>query len=369
VQPILTNDLIARVVAQTSRQSGLSIVYTELMNFGGDEIYFKQEPLLSGKTYGEALQAYETSTLMGIRRADGKIVMSPAMDTRIQSGDQIFALAEDDDKINLSGLARIPLDESLIRVNGKVSSPRQEKALILGWNRSGTTIIRELDNYVAKGSVVTVVSDIPNLEKKIPVDTGKLKNQKIVVEEGDIRDRDLLEKLGAADYDHVIVLAYGHLGTQEADAITLVTLLHLRDMAERDETPFSIVSEMLDLRNRELAEAAQVDDFIVSEHLISLMMAQLSENAELQDVFADIFDPEGSEIYLKPIGDYVVTGQPVNFYTVTEAARRRGETAIGYRLMSENHSAEKSYGVHTNPKKSEKVSFAPQDKLIVIAEN
>ena len=33
VQTILTTDLIARVVAQTSRQSGLSIVYTELMNF------------------------------------------------------------------------------------------------------------------------------------------------------------------------------------------------------------------------------------------------------------------------------------------------------------------------------------------------
>ena len=62
VQPILTNDLIARVVAQTSRQSGLSLVYTELMNFGGDEIYFKQEPSLSGKTYGEALFAFESST-------------------------------------------------------------------------------------------------------------------------------------------------------------------------------------------------------------------------------------------------------------------------------------------------------------------
>ena len=53
---------------------------------------------------------------------------------------------------------------------------------------------------------------------------------------------------------------------------TLVTLLHLRDIAERDETPFSIVSEMLDLRNRELAEVAGVDDFIISEHLVSLMM-------------------------------------------------------------------------------------------------
>jgi hypothetical protein len=187
--------------------------------------------------------------------------------------------------------------------------------------------------------------------------------------EGDIRDRTLLNELGATEYDHVIVLAYSHLDVQEADAITLVTLLHLRDIAEKDETPFSIISEMLDLRNRELAEAAKVDDFIVSEHLISLMLAQLSENAELMDVFTDLFDPEGSEVYLKPIGEYVAAGQPVNYYTVVEAARRRGETAIGYRIMSESREAEKSYGVRTNPKKSEKVTFKPEDKLIVISES
>ncbi len=368
VQPILTNELIARVVAQTSRQSGLSLVYTELMNFGGDEIYFKQEPALSGKTYGEALSAYETSTLMGIRKADGTVAMNPTMDTRIQSDDQIFVIAEDDDKIHLSGLSHAPLDESLIQINENASRSKPEKVLILGWNRSGAIIIRELDNYVSKGSQVTVVSNIDDLKHQLLLDSGKLVNQKITVQAGDIRDRGLLEKLEAAEYDHVIVLAYTHLEPQEADAITLITLLHLRDIAERDATPFSIVSEMLDLRNRELAEAAKVDDFIVSEHLISLMMAQLSENAELLGVFTDMFDPEGAEIYLKPISDYVVTGQPVNFYTVTEAARRRGETAIGYRKMSENHDAEKSYGIHTNPKKVEKVSFSAEDKLIVISE-
>lgn len=368
VQPILTNELIARVVAQTSRQSGLSLVYAELMNFGGDEIYFKQEPALSGKTYGEALNAYETSTLMGIRKADGTVALNPAMDTRFQSDDQIFVIAEDDDKIHLTGLSHTPLDESLIQINENASRSKPERVLILGWNRSGSIIIRELDNYVAKGSQVTVVSNIEDLEHQILLDSGKLVNQKITVQAGDIRDRGLLEKLEAAEYDHVIVLAYTHLEPQEADAITLITLLHLRDIAERDATPFSIVSEMLDLRNRELAEAAKVDDFIVSEHLISLMMAQLSENAELLGVFTDMFDPEGAEIYLKPISDYVVTGQPVNFYTVTEAARRRGETAIGYRLMSENHDAEKSYGIHTNPKKAEKVSFNLEDKLIVISE-
>jgi len=369
VQSILTGDLIARVVAQTSRQSGLSVVYTELMNFGGDEIYFKHEPRLDGKTFGEALLAYEDSSVMGIRKSDGKILLSPRMDSLIEKDDQIFALSADDDTIRISDPGLIQINETCIRSSGKPMKPKPEKCLILGWNRSGTTIVHELDNYVPKGSQVTVVADIYNIEKQVRAQGGKLKNQKLLVMEGETTDRDLLNKLGVEEYDHVIVLAYSTLESQEADAKTLVTLLHLRDMAEKDETPFSIVSEMLDLRNRELAEATQVDDFIVSEHLISLMMAQLSENGELFDVFADIFDPEGAEIYLKPISDYISLGEPVNFYTVVEAARRRGQTAIGYRIASQAKEAEKSYGVHTNPRKSEAVVFTSNDKVIVIADS
>ena len=367
VQPVLTNELIARVVAQTSRQSGLSIVYTELMNFGGDEIYFKQEPALTGKTYSDALLAYEDSAVMGLRRADGTAQMNPPMDSTLQSGDAVIAVSADDDTVRIAAHPAA-VDASVIHSNGTRAKAAPEKCLILGWNRSGATILRELDSYVAKGSLVTVVTDLPNLDKQIRGYAGKLINQKVEVKEGDTTDRALLESLKVQDYDHVIVLAYSQLEPQEADAKTLVTLLHLRDMAEKDETPFSIVSEMLDLRNRELAEAAQVDDFIVSEHLVSLMMAQLSENRGLLPVFTDIFDPEGAEIYLKPIGDYVEAGKPVNFQTVVAAANQRGETAIGYRIQGESHDAEKSYGIHTNPKKSAAVTFVPEDKVIVIAE-
>lgn len=368
VQAVLTGDLIARVVAQTSRQSGLSVVYTELMNFGGDEIYFKHEPALEGKTFGDSLLAYEDSCVMGIRKADGRILLSPRMDSLIEKDDRIFALSADDDTIRLADLSLIQVNETFIRSGKQPVKPQPEKCLILGWNRSGTTIVHELDNYVPKGSQVTIVADIYNIEKQIRAQGGRLKNQKLVVMEGETTDRDLLNKLNVQDYDHVIVLAYNTLEPQEADAKTLVTLLHLRDMAEKDETPFSIVSEMLDLRNRELAEATKVDDFIVSEHLVSLMMSQLSENGELFDVFTDVFDPEGAEIYLKPIGDYVSLGEPVNFYTVAEAARRRGETVLGYRLEKEAGEAGKGYGVHTNPKKSEAVVFTSEDKVIVIAE-
>ena len=363
---VLTGDIIARVTAQTSRQSGLSLVYTELLNFGGDEIYFKAEPTLSGKTFGEALNAYEDSAIIGLQLADGAIKLNPPMDTRLAPGDQLIAVSADDDTIRLSGLTNPPVQTSQIHSSSKREPAQPEKGLLIGWNSSAAVIVRELDNYVPKGSTVTVVAD-ESYAAEIKA-CGKLQNQKLLFHGGDTTDRTLLDELNVADYDHVIVLADTNLDLQAADARTLITLLHLRDIAEKDATPFSIVSEMLDLRNRELAEVTKVDDFIVSDHLISLMMSQLSENSALYNVFTDLFDPEGSEIYLKPVSDYVETGQPVNFYTVTEAARRRGEVALGYRIVSQQHDAEKSYGVRTNPKKSAEVTFAPEDKIIVLAE-
>jgi len=53
---------------------------------------------------------------------------------------------------------------------------------------------------------------------------------------------------------------------------------------------------------------------------------------------------------------------------VAEAARRRGQTAIGYRIAAQAGDAAQSYGVHTNPKKSAMVSFAERDKVIVVAD-
>jgi voltage-gated potassium channel Kch len=379
VLAILTGDLIARVVAQTSRQSGLSVVYTELMNFGGDEIYFKEEPGLCGKTFGESLLQFEESTILGIQfaneRSGGSIQLNPPMETRVEKGDKIIAISADDDTIRLAGLPSIPLDESALIRGSRTQLAAPEKCLILGWNRCAETIIRELDHYVTLGSEAMVVVDTTvsgeaaQAEGLLQQVQSAMKNQKVTFANGDTTSRAVLEELKAADYDHIIVLSYAGLSVQAADSKTLVTLLHLRDIAEKDATPFSIVSEMLDLRNRELAEVAQVDDFIVSDHLVSLMMTQLSETADLLPVFTDLFDPDGSELYLKPACDYVEAGKPVNFYSVVEAARRLGHVAIGYRLERESGEAARAYGVHTNPKKSELVTFSAEDKVIVLADD
>lgn len=219
-------------------------------------------------------------------------------------------------------------------------------------------IIAQLDQYVAADSVVRIVALSQGEMDEFFAETQSgrgFNNLRCEFTAGDVTDRGLLDSLRLQSYNHVIVLSEATESAtddQEIDARTLITLLHLRDICDKGGFSVSIVSEMLDIRNRELAQVTRADDFVVSDKLISLMFAQISENKELAPVFQDIFDPEGSEIYFKPTEDYVESGKAVNFYTVIEAARQRGEVAIGYRLQAEAVSAERTYGVKLNPPKS-----------------
>ena len=126
---------------------------------------------------------------------------------------------------------------------------------------------------------------------------------------------------------------------------------------------------MLDVRNRALAHVTRADDFIVSGKLVSLTMSQLAENPGLRAVFDDLFDEEGSEIYLKPAGAYFRLTEPVDFYTIVESARRRGQVCFGYRVLALADNPDKSYGVVINPDKAAVVSLSEVDKIIVLSED
>ena len=377
VKLILAGDMMARIMAQTCRQSGLSVAYTELLDFGGDEIYFKEEPDLVGKTFAETLMAYEDSAVVGLRFKDGRLQLNPPMETRLESGDLLIVISEDDDTVRLSGLTAYHIENDAI-LETTPKPPTAWHTLMLGWNERAPAIIKELDNYVGPNSEIAVVhgNDL-DVEAHLPESgNGKkaLSNLAVSFHAGDTTDRQTLEGLSVSKFDHIIVLSTGEDGSapidaQEADARTLITLLHLRDMSDKSGQPLSIVSEMLDIRNRELAQVTRADDFVVSDNLLSLMLSQISENAELASVFQDLFDPEGSEIYLKPVEDYVAIGRPLNFYTVVEATRRRNEVAIGYRVQAEAYDVDKSYGVKINPRKSLQTTYAKGDRIIVLAED
>lgn len=185
----------------------------------------------------------------------------------------------------------------------------------------------------------------------------------------DTSSRAALEALDIPAYDHVLVLGYSdHMAPQPADTRTLVTLLQLRKIAEQAGKHIGVVSEMTDVRNRELAEVTRADDFVVSNKLVSLMLAQASENEAMAAIFDDLLDEEGSEIYMRPVADYVSIDKPVNFYTIALSALRRGEVAIGYRRQRQDDPDHRKLGgVVVNPPKSEALSYTAADRVIVLA--
>ena len=357
---VLASDLISRITVQSCRQSGLSVVYTELLDFDGDEVYFTTQPDLVGKSYFEAQLAFSDSSVFGIVKG-GSVFLNPSAETRVEAGDELIVIAEDDSTIRTS----TPGTPDVAAISDTPDgSSLPERTLVLGYNRGLLAMLRELSEYVAPGSSVTVLADVD--DPGLPVYEGL----PITFIRGDATSRAVLDGLEAETFDHIIVLAYSEdLDVQQADTKTLITLLQLRDIEAKTGVEFNIVSEMLDDRNRELAEVTKADDFIVSDKLISLMLSQVSENQQLTEVFDTLFSSRGSEIYLRPAERYILPGVEVDFYTVLEAARRRGETAIGYRLAQYSRVAARDYGVVVNPEKSQKRSFSPGDKIIVLAED
>jgi voltage-gated potassium channel Kch len=353
------DDIAVRIVVQSHRQSGLSTVCTDLLDFSGNEIYIRPEPRLTGSSFGELMHAYELGRPIGIRRADGSVTVNPPPDTVLGSADQIVLIAEDDLLIKLAD--EPPAFDEAVIVSEIDRKPAPDRTVLIGWNSRGTRIVELLDRLVEPGSTL----DVAALTEPSHV-TGQHTNLRVEFKRCDPTNRQALETLNLGGYQHVIVLADESVEPDRADDITLITLLHLRDIEVALGDPFSIVTEMNADANRMVAQITKADDFIVSTKLISLLMTQLAENVHLQGVFADLFDPSGSEIYLKPAAEYVAVDVDLPFAAVVEAARRRGETAIGYRLR-DRRDEPPGYGVVLNPVPAKPLKLGRQDSVIVIA--
>ena len=144
------DDISVRLLVQAHRQAGLCSVFTDLLDFAGNEFYQVAEPAAAGKTFGKAIDLFGTGTLVGLQHAHGGVTLNPAMDTTIQAGDQLILLAEDDSLIRLAEDPAEVVEEAIAR--GGQTPAGTESTLIIGWNRRAGEIVRLLDQWAAPGS-------------------------------------------------------------------------------------------------------------------------------------------------------------------------------------------------------------------------
>jgi len=362
VRTVVSNDLISRITAQICRQAGLGAVYQELLDFDGDEIYFHADDKLTGAHWSQVLLAYETSSPLGLRRGDGTVMLNPDADTVLAADDQVIAVSEDDDTLVVGTLETYtPFD----RDQPAAPPLAPDHLLMIGWNDLAPQMLEHLARAVTPGSTVDVVVD-PALvtlhQGELPVSP----NMEITLSEADTsRIEPLRAVLDMREYERIVLVGYRELDIAEADARTLLGLVHARRILQPGHRNYgtSIVAELLEPRSVQLGQIANPDDFVVSERLTSLLLAQLSENGELNGVFSELLDGTGVEITMRPASRYVSVGQgTTSWRDIVRAAACAGESAFGVLTPSAIGAAE----VVVNPAKSTALTLTDDTQIIVV---
>ena len=355
---VSSDAVVAELTAQACRQRGLSTVFRELLDFDGDELYFAPFPELVGKTYAETQMAFEKCAVMGVLKRDGGVRMNPAPSELFEEGDQLIAVVEDD---SLFLVGASPASGTVQTCADLVPSDIHRRIVIAGWSALGPRVISELDEFLDPNTTIELMLDPALVDVASVRDSLSTRNVTLEVSELGGGPEFVAAHAARRSFHEVIVLGYREaLDDDEADARTLLTLLAFNQVRHRENMgPVRIVAEMLDQRNAMLAQATGVDDFVVSDELTSLMLAQLSERGELNQVFTDLFDRDGCSIELRKAPLYGAENA-TTFADVVVTASSRGHSAIGYRVAS-------SGVVVVNPAKSERLSLTVDDEIVVLA--
>jgi len=374
VTTIDTEDILAKIIVQTSRSVGLSVVYNEILSFDGCEMYF-HEAEWGEKKFGELAYHFPDGVPMGLRHGDGSLTVNPAPDLEVKADDSVLILAEDDSTIDFQKKPVATPREN--RLAGGRRKPLVEQCLIIGWSPKVEIILREYAEYVESGSFVdvmlrgsdsTVKSKLERLNKELPEVELRL------IEENPLKTEGLMS-VEPFKYDNIIILSQSESDAdiERTDSETIVILLLLRKILQNRPDPKrhpKLITEILDSDNQSLVTHAGVNDFIISNRCISMLVAQISEDADTKLVYDDLFQEDGSEIYLKPTPLYFETlPVEVTYADMIAIAQQREEVCMGIKIKAIEQDATKNFGVNLIPEKTETFTLTEDDTLVVLAED
>ena len=198
------------------------------------------------------------------------------------------------------------------------------KLLILGWHESGNVLLNELDMQLPNGSSVLVAYNQEYIPPGMDLNEREINNIEIKFRSGLTHTRTFLESVDLNDIDAIIILGYRtNIEIDEADTLSLMSLVHLRSIADIQGARFEIATELLDSSNRQIAERERSEDFIASENLITMAMTQLVENPELENIFNLILTSAGPEFHTRNVEEYGALNCRVKFGELIEYGLRK----------------------------------------------
>ncbi|MCB1201773.1 MAG: hypothetical protein KDK41_14085 [Leptospiraceae bacterium] len=371
VHCIEENSLLAKLMVQTSRTSGLVNVYDELVGFDGSEFYYHKPKIgWGGKKYKDLIFHFPRSSLIGYRNTDGQVFVNPNPETVFENDWEGLLIAEDDSTINpqKQGIEyKLPDAEPALPL-----ARSKENQLIVGWSHKAAIIVNEYSQYLIGGSAIDVIvnksdskakEEIKNIAEKYP-------GLQINLIEKSRYGQEFLQTIHPEKYDNVIILKQDGGNSELRDSETIAILLEFRYYFKQlaSEVKTQLITEVADSENIEVIQQMGVRDFLISNKFVSKIYAQASEDPTVLNAYDEMFDEAGSEIYLKKASLFFPEFPiEVTFADVCAAAIKRRETAFGLRLLSEEKNEEK--GFYINPAKVSTFTINADDYLITFAED
>jgi hypothetical protein len=220
---------------------------------------------------------------------------------------------------------------------------------------------------VGPGSEALIAGSLEDAEAEALLEEiGDTENLSVSWKSVSRSDPAALESLDPFSYDSVIVTSMqtGDDEASDTDCITaLLVLKRIRgSLGQRPDT--TVVSEIRNPRNRRLANTAEIDDFVVSNEVTSMVMAQLAEETGLWSVYREIFDPAGCEIYLRPASWICPGRKTATFREVLLCGLARREIVMGCIPPDEGE----AFGAGLNPDPETPVDLTDGCHIVTLAE-
>ena len=372
---VCSSEVLSRMIVQASRQHGLSSVYSALFGFARNEIFIQPQPECVGQRFDDLQLDFPNAIVLGtssMEMRDGR----PYFRQHMNPGRE-HIVGKEEWLILLSRGAAIYRPAPAAVRTPEYAPPEarnfaRERVLILGWNSNLFTILNEYDTFLQAGSEITIAAlHAPEkahalLAENLP---RPLVNATPSYVQSDYAHGARLEALLQHPFDTCIILADESSGELDPDARAIVTILLLEDHeARHTQQKFKqIVSEVLSAANSDLIQRHSKTDTIISPRLISMLLAQVSQQLMLERVYADLMNAHANEIYLKPISRYMSQPGGCTFADLMRAAARLGEIALGVKIRADADDAEKDFGVRINPPKDAPLALTEHDEVIVVS--
>ena len=372
-------NILARILVQTSRHIGLASVYLDLVGFAGNEFYFyRPESGWCNLTFGELPFHFPQSMPLGLRFGDGSLRLNPQKDYKLAANDEIIVLAQDYSAIKFESQPVVQ-PQKISLGNRKRQERTTEKHLLIGWNKKTAIALREYPNYLLPGSQITLlVRSLSNKKKQKFQQIAEANPQiKIHLLETDLDLAAEIKALNPWEFNSISILASRGKNAEEIDANTLTTLLEIRQIFQDytaqtgEEVHTDLIAEIIKSEDTDLIVKAGVKDCLLSNQLVSKILAQVSQETDVMLIFDELFSAEGSELNIKPISLYFSPEHlsKLTFADCVLAAQDRDELCIGIKTATTTDSKESKFGIKLLPSLEQSFQFTLNDFLIVLAEN